>query len=152
MAITGTHHVSFSVTDLEKSVDFYQNVLGLELRAKTRNNHEGLGTGLFGTKWGLNQSHADLQIAVMELGGVQVEFIEYRDPKAQPYHMNPSIAGSAHLAIRVKDIEGERSRLENKGVEFHSPINVFHQAGKPDWKWCYFRDPDGICLELVEEV
>ena len=151
MPIVGTHHVSFSVTDIQKSVDFYQNVLGLNLKGTTRNNYDGLGTALFGTKWGLDQSNADLQIAVMELGGVQIEFIEYRDPKTQPYHLNPSIAGSAHLALRVKDIESVRAELEEKGVEFHSPINVFSQPGKPDWKWCYFRDPDGICLELVEE-
>jgi glyoxylase I family protein len=60
------------------------------------------------------------------------------------------VAGSSHLAIRVKEIEAERKRLESLGVEFHAPINVFEETGKPAWKWCYFRDPDGICLELVE--
>jgi catechol 2,3-dioxygenase-like lactoylglutathione lyase family enzyme len=150
MSIVGTHHVSFSVTDLEKTVDFYQNVLGLTLRSRSHNEYDGLGTSLFGTKWGLSQSHAALQIAVMELGATRVEFIQYDDPAARPYHMNPSIAGSSHLAIRVKGIEAERERLEGLGVEFHAPINVFEESGKPAWKWCYFRDPDGICLELVE--
>jgi glyoxylase I family protein len=150
MAITGTHHVSFSVTDIERTVDFYQNVLGFELRSRTHNKYDQLGTALFGTKWGLNQPQADLQIAVMNLGGVRIEFIEYVDPKAAPYHKNPSIAGSAHIAIHVDDIEADRARLEGAGVEFHSPINTFNETGKPPWRWCYFRDPDGICLELVE--
>jgi glyoxylase I family protein len=151
VSIEGTHHVSFSVTDIEKTVEFYQNVLGLSLISRSRNRYDGLGTALFGSKWGLDQTYADLHIAVMELGGVRVEFIEYVDPKAHAYHMNPSIAGSAHLAIRVKNIEAERERLEGLGVEFHAPINVFNETGRPPWKWCYFRDPNGICLELVEQ-
>jgi catechol 2,3-dioxygenase-like lactoylglutathione lyase family enzyme len=150
MSILGAHHVSFSVTDIEKTVHFYRDVLGLSLRSRSQNEYEGLGTALFGTKWGLNHPHADLQIAVMELGGSRIEFIQYKDPASQPYHMNPSIAGSAHLAIRVDDIVAERKRLEGLGVEFHAPINIFRETGQPEWKWCYFRDPDGICLELVE--
>jgi catechol 2,3-dioxygenase-like lactoylglutathione lyase family enzyme len=61
------------------------------------------------------------------------------------------VAGSAHLALRVDDIEGTRKKLEEAGVAFHSPINHFLEAGKIEWKWCYFRDPDGIILELVQQ-
>lgn len=149
--ITGVHHFSFSVTDIGKTIDFYTKVLGVELRSKTRNKYETLGTALFGTKWGLNQREAELEIAVMNIGGNRVEFIEYRNPKAQPYHKNPSFAGSAHLALRVDDMEATRKRLEEAGVEFHSPVQSFMEGGKVEWKWCYFRDPDGIILELVEQ-
>ena len=37
------------------------------------------------------------------------------------------------------------------GVEFHSPTNTFMEGGKAAWKWCYFRGPDGLILELVEQ-
>jgi len=150
MGIAGVHHLSFSVTNLERTVDFYRNVIGLELRSRTHNEYDELGWALFGREWGRDQGHAELEIAVMQLGVQRVEFIEYKDPMTAPYHRDPSIAGSAHLAIRVTDIESERERLEKAGVVFHSPINIFNETGKPPWKWCYFRDPDGICLELVE--
>lgn len=149
--INAVHHFSFSVTDIEKTVRFYTDILGVKLQSRTRNKYDSLGTALFGKKWGVAQDHADLEIAVMKIGDTKVEFIEYKDPKAQPFHQNPSIAGSAHVAFKVDDIESERKRLEAAGVEFHSPINVFQETGKPEWKWCYFRDPDGICLELVEQ-
>jgi catechol 2,3-dioxygenase-like lactoylglutathione lyase family enzyme len=87
----------------------------------------------------------------MNIVGTRVEFIEYKDPKSQPYHKNPSFAGSAHLASRVDNIEETRKRMEEAGVEFHSPINSFMESGEVEWKWCYFRDPDGITLELVEQ-
>jgi len=149
--ITGVHHFSFSVTNIERTIEFYTKVLGVTLQSRGRNRYDTLGTALFGEKWGINQKQADLELAVMNIGGTRVEFIEYKDPKAQPYHMNPSIAGSAHLAFEVDNIEETRERLEKAGVEFHSPINRYMEAGKVEWKWCYFRDPDGIILELVEQ-
>jgi hypothetical protein len=48
------------------------------------------------------------------------------------------------------DIEGERVRLEQAGVHFHTPIRTVEDPGKTPWRWCYFRDPDGICVELVQ--
>ena len=149
--ITGVHHFSFSVTDLNRTIDFYTKILKVRLQSRTINKYDSLGHALFGTKWGLNQQRAELAIAVMDVGGRRIEFIEYRDPKGQPYHKNPSIAGSAHLAFHVEDIEKTRQELEEAGVEFHSPIQSFSEGGKVEWRWCYFRDPDGIILELVEQ-
>jgi len=149
--IQGVHHFSFSVQNLERTIEFYTQILGTELQSRSRNKYEDLGSALFGRKWGLNQDHADLEIAVMNVGGTRVEFIEYRDPPTQAYHNNPSIAGSAHLAFKVDNIEETRKRLEEAGVEFHAPIHSFMEAGEIEWKWCYFRDPDGIILELVEQ-
>jgi glyoxylase I family protein len=147
----GVHHFSFSVTNLERTIHFYTKVLGIRLQSRGQNKYDTLGTALFGTKWGVNQQHADLELAVVNVGGTRVEFIEYKDPKAQPYHKNPAIAGSAHLAFKVDNIEETRKKMEEAGVEFHSPINSYMEAGKVEWKWCYFRDPDGIVLELVQQ-
>jgi glyoxylase I family protein len=150
--ISGVHHFSFSVTDLDRTIAFYTKVLGIPLQSRGRNKYDRLGSALFGTKWGINQPQADLELAVVNIGGTRVEFIEYKDPKAQAYHKNPSIAGSAHLAFKVENIEETRKKLEEAGVEFHSPINSYLEAGKTEWKWCYFRDPDGIILELVQQT
>ena len=149
--ITGVHHFSFSVTSIERTIEFYTKVLGVKLQSRGHNQYDTLGAALFGTKWGIHQQRADLELAVMNIGGTRVEFIEYKDPKAQPYHKNPSIAGSAHLAFKVDNIEETRRKLEKDGVEFHSPINTYMELGKIEWKWCYFRDPDGIVLELVQQ-
>lgn len=149
--IRGVHHFSFSVTDMDRTIEFYTKVLGVKLQSRGSNKYDTLGAALFGTKWGINQRHADLELAVMNIGGTRVEFIQYKDPQARPYHKNPSIAGSAHLAFKVEDIEETRRKLEEGGVEFHSPINTYMESGNIEWKWCYFRDPDGIVLELVQQ-
>ena len=149
--IKAVHHFSLSVTDMDRTIDFYSKVLGLTLQSRTRNKGETLGEAVLGMKWGLRQKHADYELAMMKMGDASVEFIEYADPKAQPYHKNPSVAGSAHIAFEVQNIEETRKKLEDAGVEFHSPIQIFIEAGKMEWKWCYFRDPDGICLELLQQ-
>ena len=149
--ISGVHHFSLTVANIDKTIEFYRDTLGLTLQSRARNEGENLGVALFGTRWGINQKRADLELAVMRIGETSIEFIEYKDPKSQPYHRNPSIAGSAHIAFQVDDMEETRKKIERAGIVFHSPIQVFIEAEKIEWKWCYFRDPEGICVELVQQ-
>ena len=146
------HHASFTVTNLERTVDFYQRLLGFRLLARKHRNDPGLGTALFGSGKGNQRTVADILIAHMELDGAGIEFIQYVDPASAPYHSDPSVAGSGHLAIYVDGIESERERLLAAGVEFHTSVSVIQDPGSSVWKWCYFKDPDGIVVELVERV
>jgi hypothetical protein len=50
----------------------------------------------------------------------------------------------------VDDIEARKAELEGKGVEFYSDVNVVDEGPLAGWRWCYFSDPDGLALELVE--
>jgi catechol 2,3-dioxygenase-like lactoylglutathione lyase family enzyme len=149
--ITGIAHVSFSVTSLDRTIDFYGRLLDLRLEGRTAVRGDDLGKALFGSRLDATETGADLDVAIMKIGGLSIEFIEYKAPKAKPYHGNPSIAGSAHVAFRVDDIEKMRKNLMDAGVEFHSEINNITQNNVIKWRWCYFRDPDGIVLELVEK-
>lgn len=151
--LVNIHHFCFTVMDLKRTVEFYTNVVGLELRSMTHYEYEGYGQSLFGTDW---REHLDgdavLDIAVLELNGVRIEFNQYLNPLSAPYHCDPSRAGSAHLGIKVQDIDKVRRRLEDYGVEFHSPMAIFNESQHRPWRWCHFRDPDGIIIELVEET
>jgi glyoxylase I family protein len=148
MPVARVNHVSFTVTDLDRTVKFYEQVVGFRLLGRKRRNYPGLCQGLFGDPQ--PSGGADILIANMQAGGLQVEFIQYAKPASRPYSGDPSAAGSAHLALECSDIYGERSRLEGLGVHFNSQVIVLDDANGHPWKWCYFRDPDGICVELVE--
>lgn len=150
MKITRTHHVSFTVSNLERTVEFYRDVLGLPVLVQFRNKYDTLGEALFGDRWGINQKQADLKIAFVQLPDIIVELIEYVDPKVTPYHKNPSVAGSAHLCFQVDDVEGMKKKLEAAGVEFHSEVHTVHPPDQLAKHWVYFRDPDGIVLEFVQ--
>ena len=150
MTIAGIHRVSFTVSDLERTVDFYQKVLGMRLVGRKRRQVEDdLGAAMCGAE-AREHSGAEILIADMELGGTRVEFIEYVEPATQLFPRDPSVAGSAHMAILTQDIESDIRRLKAAGAQFDTPVRTVRDPGGPLWRWCYFRDPDGICVELVE--
>ena len=98
-----------------------------------------------------HQQHASLGIAMIAIGGVELEFIQYLDPPTtEAYHGDPSKAGSGHLAWEVDDIDGIYQKLKDKCVQFHSEVNDCVRDGRLVWKWVYFRDPDGIVVELTQ--
>jgi tRNA(adenine34) deaminase len=169
MTLTGVHHVSFTVTDLERTIAFYRDVVGMRLLGRKHRRADDLGTALLGEggrsagagsarppgavdagSAGLRGIAAEILIADMELGDTRMEFIQYVDPASRPYPGDPSVAGSAHVALLTRDIESEFRRLQTAGVRFHTPVRTVRDPDKPVWRWCYFRDPDGICVELVE--
>jgi len=151
--IIGIHHFNFTVEDLERTVAFYRDYLGFSLHSRALYTHTNEASrNLLGdlvpdiVKDGLES-----EIAVMDLNGLRVEFMQMFKPKTMPYHGNITTAGSAHLAIRVKDIAEVRARLEKGGVEFATPIMPFAESGFRPWEYCTLRDPNGIYVELIQE-
>ena len=147
MAMIDFFHCGFTVTNIERTVDFYKNILGMELIVKGTNEGETLGISL-----GLKESKARIKVAFMKAGDTLVEFIEYVEPKSKPCPKDPSVAGSSHISFRVDDINETRKKLENAGVKFLSDVNVVEQGEFRGAKWCYFRDLDGIPMEIAEEI
>ena len=40
--------------------------------------------------------------------------------------------------------------MESHGVKFYSEVNVVDEGPLAGWRWCYFSDPDGLALELIQ--
>ena len=57
------------------------------------------------------------------------------------------LEGLINFPLTVKDIEAEVVRLQEQGVQFISPVQVWEKTGK---KLVYFHGPDGILLEFAE--
>jgi catechol 2,3-dioxygenase-like lactoylglutathione lyase family enzyme len=120
----GAHHVRLTVTDVDRSVDFYTRVLGFELKARFGPNaaflHDGsLGLGLC-TPW-------------HDLSDGERRFDEAR-------------VGLDHLGIKVasaEDVEAAAKHLDAEGVP-HSGVKAGGMAGSA---LVTFRDPDNIQLE-----
>ena len=145
MAITGFHHCSFTVTDLDKTVDFYTKTLGLQLIMRGTNEGDTLGTSL-----GLRQPKAKLKIAFMKVGDTEIEFIQYVEPESKPCPKDPSISGQGHIAFKVDDIYETKKKLEAAGIKFNTDVNVVEKGDFKGFKWCYFKDFDGITMELLQ--
>ena len=147
--VVGIGHVSFTVMDMDKTLEFYCGLLGGKVLTQTVDEGPELGKYVMGD--GLEDNYAALKVAMVELGGIEIEFLQYLTPKTEvPYHGNPSIAGSAHIAVNVDDIEAVYEKLKKAGVVFHSDINDCIRDGELVWRWVYSRDPDGVCCEIIQ--
>jgi catechol 2,3-dioxygenase-like lactoylglutathione lyase family enzyme len=149
--LTGVFHLSFTVDDLERSKDFYGRVLGLELVTEARHDQPY-------TSRQIGFEGADLKMVQFRIAGVEpqssthvLELIEYVHPKGVRIDSATNNTGTAHLAFVVDDIHAEFARLSDAGVRFRSDGPVAIEAGPNRGGWtCYFLDPDGITLELIQ--
>jgi catechol 2,3-dioxygenase-like lactoylglutathione lyase family enzyme len=139
-------HTSWTVSDLDRSIAFYRDLMGFELlRRRVR-------TGPF-IETVVGFPGAELHIAALRIaGGVaprsqhHLELIQYVSPKGKTLDLSTNNVGAAHLALEVRAIHDEHRRLAAAGVRFVSPPVAIPEGGFA----CYMRDPDGFTIELVE--
>jgi glyoxylase I family protein len=147
MELKAVHHVGLVVRDLDRSIYFYHDRLGLPFANEPTEWFEGpeleKGVGVPGAK--LRQTSLWVgEHSTMEL-------IEYANtPEDNESAVVNNHLGAAHVCFKVDDIVAKKAELESKGVEFYSDVNVVDEGPLAGWRWCYFSDPDGLALELVE--
>jgi catechol 2,3-dioxygenase-like lactoylglutathione lyase family enzyme len=140
------HHTGVTVSDLERSIRFYHEVLGLPFAAGPSEVFDDPGLGV---KVGV--PGAKLRLVTFAVGDGLLELLEYVEPVSPVAEPLPQNAlGSQHVALHVDDIAAEVERLNALGVEFLSDVTAVDDGVLAGWRWVYFRDPDGILVELVE--
>jgi catechol 2,3-dioxygenase-like lactoylglutathione lyase family enzyme len=140
------HHVGITVKDLDASIRFYHDVLGLQFSNEPSPWFEGEALGeAVGVPGG-----ALRQVSLL-LGDTTLELLEYKSPPSDTTGpLTSNSLGASHVAFLVDDIKATKSELEAKGIEFYSEVNVVDEGVLAGWRWVYFEDPDGYPLELVE--
>jgi catechol 2,3-dioxygenase-like lactoylglutathione lyase family enzyme len=120
MKLQRLHHASFPVTNLERSMDFYGRVLGLEQIERPALPFPG---------------------AWYRAGECEVHLIvpfEGTDVGKPPQQLNPL---APHTAFAIEDYDSVRKRLDGEGIEVL-------EAG-PEIGQMWVRDPDGNVIELI---
>lgn len=138
--IRGIHHTAISTGDLDRSIAFYEGLLGFEVVSRFE---WGPGTEWADKITSLDGSAA--RAAMLKLGNACVEIFEFSAPTPQPAQANRPVCdhGITHIALLVTDIEAEYERLKDAGM-------VFHCAPGERVRATYGRDPDGNVVELME--
>ena len=121
----GLHHAALVSSDVERTVRFYQDVLGFPLTEVMENRDYAGSTHFF-----------------FDIGnGNALAFFDFPGLDVGPYA--EVLGGLHHIAISMEPApwEAARARLADAGVE------VLEESGVS----LYFRDPDGARLELLAE-
>ena len=138
-------HFGIVVTDMEKSLKFYRDLLGLRIKIDALEEGPFIDamSGLKNIKVRTIKMNADE-------GNTLIELLCYESHKRERKENNeiPNI-GASHPAFTVENLDYEYKRLREKGVEFNCPPQI-SPDGKAKVTFCY--DPDGVPIELVEEL
>ena len=147
MEVEWMNHTGFVVSDMERSLEFYEDLLGLK---QERNQ---ILEGEFISEL-VGYPDARLHIVYLGTGDLRhsVELIQYLNPVGTPAAMpERHQVGASHLGVIVDDLDSFYADLSNRGVRFVSPPAIRPGAVYPmASKGCYMQDPDGNWLELLE--
>jgi catechol 2,3-dioxygenase-like lactoylglutathione lyase family enzyme len=142
--ITGLHHLGVPVRSMEASVAWYRDVLGVETTF-VHQAEEGPGldaaTQLPGSR---------LRYAFAELGNTALEFLDYERPEPREHDRRNCDVGAVHICFEVEDIHAMYESLLEHGVSVNGPPNLIETGPIAGCWFCYFRDPDGIQLEIFQ--
>ena len=135
------NHLGVSVANLERSIEFYRDLLGMEVVEQGTFEGEQYDR-ILGLK-GANGRTASLR-----LGDMEIELFEFSHPLPKPGDPVRPVCdhGITHFCVEVTDIQDEYERLKAAGVSFHCP--PLHFVGIATAT--YGRDPDGNVFELLQ--
>ena len=125
----GLHHAGVTVSDLERSIAFYEE--------------------MFGAGVALRVDLDELSLVMLELPNAFVELLEYRLPgREQP--PRASDLGAGHFALLIDDVVDAHARLLARGVAFEGPPLRVPDGPSEGYVITFCLDPDGNRIELIQ--
>lgn len=137
-------HVGIVVKDLEKSLFFYRDLLGLKVVRKMDESGSFIDT-ICGVK---NIAVTTIKLAADD--GSLIELLYFHSPESnKAVDKDLNRAGFAHVSFTVENIAEEYTRLNKAGVYFNSKPQLSSDGLA---KVVFCRDNEGNFIELVEET
>jgi catechol 2,3-dioxygenase-like lactoylglutathione lyase family enzyme len=132
------HHYAVTVSDLDRSVAFYRDVLNLEVLARFSVCGDAFETGV-----GIDGVSA--AFAHMDAGDARIELVEYTPEGDATSDHELNQPGATHLGLAVDDLDSVYDSLPDDVATFAEP-----QTTESGTRILFLRDPDGTPVELLE--
>ena len=141
------HHLGITVSDIERSISFYRNVLRMELirrRPSVKTDYVAQQTG-YG---GLEVSVASFRVSPTSRQTLEV--VQYLNRAGEPSDQATNRPGNTHLCLLVNNLRACYAELKEKGIRFKSEPITITSGPNEGGLVVYFFDPDGYTLELFQ--
>jgi catechol 2,3-dioxygenase-like lactoylglutathione lyase family enzyme len=138
------NHVGIIVDDLPAAIAFFVD-LGLELSGQMQMEDPAVDRLL-----ALDGVRTEFAFVRTPDGSGQFELIKFLTPANQngSSHAPANALGLRHVAFEVENIETVVAGLQARGVELVGELVQYQES----WKFCYVRGPEGIIVELAEQI
>lgn len=134
-------HVGITVSDMQRSVAFYRDVLGFEVT--------GTGEAFDEEDKPLDLTRVHLLSTAMRSENCQIELLQFLSPPGETSAPKMSDAGCVHMALAVSDIHAVYDKLLAAGAQVNAPPQK-DDSGYEWSYWMFFKDPDGTMIEVVQ--
>ncbi|UED78462.1 VOC family protein [Lysinibacillus sp. CD3-6] len=144
MKIRRIDHVAIVVNDLSAAKAFFHD-FGLEVKGEWEAEGDLMGYAV-----GLKDAKVGCVGLGTPDGPTWIELIKFYSPLDEKdlQQTFANTLGIRHLAFTVENMEAIVAKLKGKGTEIFSEIQQYEDS----YKLCYVRGPEGIILELAEEI
>ena len=142
--IIATDHTGLTVANIDRSLAFWQDVLGFELshRAHHTSDLASEVTGVPG---------AEISIAVLKAPGHRIELLEYHAPADRKRaDLRPCDVGSVHVALTVDNLDAVLSTIAASGWGAVGKPQILKTGPNAGKRIVYVRDPDGTTIEFMQ--
>jgi glyoxylase I family protein len=144
--IIAADHTGITVSNLERSLEFWRDVLGFEF-SHTAHQKREMAEQITGVKG------AELKLAVVKApGGHKIELLEYLAPgdRKKDVDLRPCDVGHVHVALVVENLDAILERIAASGWEASAPPQTLTSGPNAGKRVIYVRDPDGTTIEFME--
>jgi catechol 2,3-dioxygenase-like lactoylglutathione lyase family enzyme len=144
--ILAADHTGITVSNLERSLAFWRDVLGFEL------SHTAHQTGEFAREI-TGVTGAEIKLAVLKApGGHKIELLEYLAPPDRKKNVNlrPCDVGSVHVALLVDDLNAVLNTIAAAGWKAAGKPQTLKSGPNAGKRVVYVRDPDGTTIEFMQ--
>ncbi len=138
-------HTGLTVRDLDRSLAFYRDLLGMDLVFEQQKRG-----GYLAAIVGYDGAHVRMAHLAFPGDGHRIELFQYVHPEPRGEANEPRDVGITHVCLLVDDIRAVHSRLREAGVDFYSDPVLVDTGANAGGYGVYLRDPDGITLELFQ--
>jgi len=144
--IVRADHTGITVSNLERSLGFWRDVLGFEYSHSAHQTGERVEqiTGVKGS---------ELKLAVLKSpSGHKIELLEYLAPsdRQQRNDLRPCDLGHVHVALVVDDLDAILERMPASGWKVAGKPQMLSTGPNAGKRVVYVRDPDGTTIELMQ--
>jgi glyoxylase I family protein len=142
--ISAVDHTGITVTNLERSLAFWRDLLGFEL------SHRAHHTGALASEV-TGVPGAEISLAVLEAPGHRIELLEYHAPADRTRaSLRPCDLGSVHVAFKVDNLDAVLERIATVGWKPAGHPQTLQSGPNAGKRVVYVRDPDGTTIEFMQ--